>query len=108
METTTEDLTRLGDLDRLLRLVRDTADAMGSASPRAMRDPPFRRFAVQYNRVRAEAARLLPGSTLLPPRVPTGRKIEAGDAPVDARYLEVRAYYAQLRAIVEHALAMEC
>jgi hypothetical protein len=36
----------------------------------------------------------MPG--LMPPRVPVGRKIESGDAPIDARYVEVRAYYAML------------
>lgn len=92
------------ELDRLRRVVEATAEAMGSASPRAMQQPPFRRFGLQYNRIRAEALRLIPQlAGLIPPRVPTGRKTADGDAPIDARYLEVRCYLVQLGVLLTPA-----
>ncbi len=85
---------------RLRRVVRGTLDAMRQASPRALREAPFRRFGIQYNRIRDEAARLLPGAALMPPRVPVGRKVESGDAIVESRYLEIAAYLATLDALL--------
>jgi hypothetical protein len=85
---------------RLRRVVRATVEAMREASPRTSKESPFRRFGVQYNRIRDEARRLFPTCPMMPPRVPVGRKVEDGDAPIEARYLEVRAYLAQLDALL--------
>ncbi|WP_165253425.1 hypothetical protein [Paludisphaera soli] len=73
---------------------------MSEASPRTAREAPFRRFGRQYNVIRGEAVRLLPGVRMMPPRVPVGPKIESGDAPIESRYLEVRCYLAQLDALL--------
>lgn len=90
-------MDREAEIDRLRRMAETTAAVLGAASPRTLREPPFRRFGVQYNRIRDEALRLAPElAGLIPPRVPVGRKVESGDATIEARYLEVRAYLGQI------------
>jgi len=85
------------EIERLRRVAEAVAKTLGETSPRAMREAPFRRFGVQYNRIRDEALRLAPHlAGLVPPRVPVGRKVEGGDAPIDCRYVEVRAYLVTL------------
>lgn len=92
------------EMDRLRRVVLAVVDAMRATSPRTMRDAPFRRFGVQYNRFRGEAMRMLPDlAGLIPPRVPVGRKLESGDAPIEARYLELRCYLAAIGELLTPA-----
>lgn len=39
------------EIERLRRLVEATAEALGGASPRTLKEAPFRRFGRQYNTV---------------------------------------------------------
>lgn len=87
------------ELERLRRLVEASADAMRGASPRAMRDEPGCGFLDQYDRIRAEALRLLPRlAGLIPPQASRGSEDED-----HARFLEVRVYLAQLGVLLTPA-----
>lgn len=92
------------EIEQLRRIVEATAVAIGQASPRTLKEAPYRRFGRQYNKLRDEALRLLPHLLgLMPPRVPVGREAESGDTPIDARYLEVRAYLVMLGQLLTPA-----
>ena len=89
------------ELDRLRRVVEASCDAMRGASPRAMKTPPSRAFGGQYDRLLAEAARLLPHlAGLIPPKVAAPGE---DDDAEEARYLEVRVYLAQLGVLLTPA-----
>lgn len=91
------------EVRRLKRLIEATVEGMRHSSPRAMREAPFRRFGRQFNRIRDEAARLLPPTVLMPPRVPVGRKTDGGDGLIECRYVELRCYYGQLGVLLDFA-----
>ncbi|WP_165071829.1 hypothetical protein [Paludisphaera rhizosphaerae] len=92
------------EIERLKRLVEATAETLGGASPRTLKESPFRRFGRQYNKLRDETARLLPNLLgLMPSRVPVGRKAESGDTYIDARYLEMHCYLVQLGELLTPA-----
>lgn len=107
METTTGDLERAKRLDRLARIIRATAEAMARIPPRSLELSASTRFATQYNAIRAEALDMLPWSSLVPPEIPGDDFEQVGGVPAEVRYVELRTYVAQLRAIVDHAIDME-